>query len=109
MDQPAQIRLHQGWWWTCEECGRDNFERAVIQEVTPTEADILSEYSGRPAEEIIKAGVTPIPLTVVCNYKDCENNFDVITNEDEEDDEDGEDLLDGVFDDDDEEQEEDED
>ena len=108
MGQPAQIRLHQGWWWTCEECGRDNFERAIVQEVNQTEADMLSDMSGRPAEDIIKAGVTPIPLSVMCAYKDCGHDFDVATYDDEDESEEDfdDDLLEGMFED--EEKEEDE-
>jgi hypothetical protein len=89
-DKPAKpylIKLHQGWWWTCEECGRDNFERAVIQEVSEEEAEHLEELSGRPSEEILKSGVTPIPLWVNCSYEDCGHEFDTITYEDDEDDE----------------------
>lgn len=28
----TKVELHQAFQWTCEECGRDNFARAVVPE-----------------------------------------------------------------------------
>lgn len=34
-----RVEIHQAFIWTCDECGRDNFERAIIQEMGPEERE----------------------------------------------------------------------
>lgn len=35
------VELRQAFEWTCDECGRDNFESAMIAELTPEEEEMM--------------------------------------------------------------------
>jgi hypothetical protein len=75
------VELHQAYVWTCDECGRDQFERGVtysLQEVADMEPDFISMCSEMisAAEEMadpengvdLVMGFTKGPDEVECNH-----------------------------------------
>lgn len=41
-----KTRIWTAYQWTCDECGRDNFERAVQAELTPEDRKKIAEDQG---------------------------------------------------------------
>jgi hypothetical protein len=46
-----QVELVQAFLWTCEDCGRDNFERAIRVEPESLEGQEVAEFAKSAAEE----------------------------------------------------------
>ncbi len=46
----GRVGVRAAWEWTCEECGRDSFERSI--EVKASEAEIRREFELSPTDEI---------------------------------------------------------
>jgi hypothetical protein len=78
------VELVQAFLWTCEECGRDNFERAITLESESIDPDDLPEAAGTDPETVREwlqsggegAWVTA-PSHVRCQH--CGAEFDVAT------------------------------
>lgn len=45
-----KVRIWTAYQWTCDDCGRDNFERAITCELTPDERKDLAEEHGLDPE-----------------------------------------------------------
>lgn len=72
----GDVELHMAFMWTCDGCGRDNFERSVS--VEPDSVDSLPvSLDGVPEGERVK--IQSFPGQVYCTHCDCEFStvFDV--------------------------------
>jgi rubredoxin len=74
------VELHQAFLWTCEECGRDNFERAITIAPESIDPDDLPSVLGLEPEEVkewMESGGggswTTAPTHVCCPH--CEARF----------------------------------
>jgi len=82
-----KVELHPAFVWDCDECGRENFVRAVVAEMSEEEEAEAKEYFGyEPWEdgEFLRS-----PKTVQCEF--CGAEFDTLDpdllDEDEEEEE----------------------
>ena len=76
----ASVELHQAFVWTCDDCGRDNFERSVVYEPLASEKDEhLRLLHGLGADESIPetldCDLVTAPDRVACSH--CGARFDV--------------------------------
>lgn len=46
------VDLHQAFLWTCEDCGRDNFERAVAVEPESREGRLFADLTDHAVDEV---------------------------------------------------------
>jgi hypothetical protein len=72
------VELHQAFAWDCEECGRENFERAVQAEMTPEEAKEFAAKQGVISEDELNdpdfsGCFLMAPKSVKCKH--CGNEF----------------------------------
>ena len=63
----AAVELHQAFLWTCEECGRDNFERAITHEPGDDDEDEIPEG--------FEGVWLTAPTEVTCKH--CGEEFDI--------------------------------
>ena len=73
-NQYHKVELWTCWGWTCDECGRDNFERGVTAELTPEDAQHIADTEGVPLSEVHGCFMTQ-PCEVTCDF--CGTEFDV--------------------------------
>lgn len=59
-----RVELVPAWLWTCDECGRDNFERSIVAELSAEEMDELKQDHG--IEEFHEGDFLSAPDQVVC-------------------------------------------
>jgi hypothetical protein len=85
MDRNAE--LHPAYVWDCEDCGSENFQRAIVRSLTEDEQQEILEGSELSATFVHCAGV---PNNVIC--KVCGSKFVSIDQWAMPDDEDGEDA-----------------
>lgn len=65
------VEMLQAFCWTCPECGRDRFERAIIAEMSPEEMqELRDEHGVQPWED---GEFCTFPETVHC--PDCNLEF----------------------------------
>lgn len=87
MSQKPTVELHAAHVWTCDECGRDNFCRAVTFEPTEDQLPGLLEAAGIDRQDYDEwtadpdnGGIfTSIPDEVACEY--CGAEFGVETDD----------------------------
>lgn len=58
-----RIDLRYAFEWTCDECGRDNYARAVPVSLSPEEMDALSSIEG---DDVREDELFTSPDTVTC-------------------------------------------
>lgn len=66
------IELWAAWFWTCDECGQDNFERSVTAEITPEDADKYADKYGTTPEEFLDGQWCTKPTIVTCPHCDAQ-------------------------------------
>jgi len=66
-----RVELVPAWLWTCDNCGRDNFERSVVAELSAEEMDELKQEHG--VEEFHEGDFLSAPEQVCC--KGCGEEF----------------------------------
>ena len=63
----SKIQLRPAFEWTCEKCGTDNFERAMIRECTPQEfAEAVESGDVDPDETSDSFEMIAMPIDVKC-------------------------------------------
>jgi predicted nucleic acid-binding Zn ribbon protein len=68
------IELHPAFVFDCDECGRENFVREIVEEHDEeTDSELRSEHSIEPYEE---GHWVLTPTTVTCQH--CNADFDVV-------------------------------
>jgi hypothetical protein len=79
------VELHQAFLWTCDECGRDNFERAVTCDPENFDEDSLEQLAMILESGADGAVLVTAPDTVTCRF--CRAEYEAIDGpcEDEED------------------------
>lgn len=79
-----KIELRPAYEWTCENCGQDWFERAIIPELTPEDIAKIEEKTGAsfaPNENWnIKCQLAPIEVTC----KKCGESYETVDDIDNE-------------------------
>lgn len=46
-----KVELHNAYMWDCPNCGRENFCRAVVAELTPEDVELMMrEHGGEPSD-----------------------------------------------------------
>jgi hypothetical protein len=68
------IELHNGFFWDCEECGKENFVRAVGIPLLPGDREYLKELYKVNKKDEEKTMFLQAPTNVVCEY--CKENYD---------------------------------
>jgi hypothetical protein len=76
---PNKVQMNPAYCWTCDECGRDNFVRAVRADISEEESlDKLRKMGQlQPYEELpegVEGDWITYPDHVKCNH--CEAEFD---------------------------------
>ncbi len=72
-----QVEIHPAFVWTCEECGSENFERAVVHEVSPEEHWELRElYPDQDPDDLGTGTWLTYPGDVACRH--CGAQFDAV-------------------------------
>lgn len=83
--QPArEVELHQAYLWTCDDCGRDQFERAVVltrEALSPEDQEAMDILLG--GADSVHALAAPQEVTC----KDCGAKFRVAYGEEEDEEE----------------------
>lgn len=64
----GRVPMRQAYEWTCESCGRDSFERCVVQELTPDERRELERHNGIEPNELLKVDLVSYPDEVTCHH-----------------------------------------
>lgn len=73
MGKQRMVEVHTAWVWDCDECGRENFERAQTLEADEQEiAEMRDEYGVQPWET---GDFVAWPESVTCAH--CNETFDV--------------------------------
>lgn len=68
MTERHPVELHNAFVWDCDDCGRENFVRAVIAELTKEDVDhMIAEYGG-DREEWETGRWTTRPDEVSCEH-----------------------------------------
>ena len=63
-----KVELHCAYEWTCDECGRSSFVRAITVEMTPEDIrDMIAEYGG-DGEEWQTGNWMTRPREVTCEH-----------------------------------------
>ena len=87
-----RVEMRPAYDWTCPECGRDSFVRAIAAEVTPEHCENLG-VEGEEAEELMSGRWQTYPHNVVCQH--CDTMFPTMAVGQEEDEEEFEREYDG--------------
>ena len=70
MHVAGRVGVRAAWEWTCEECGRDSFERSI--EIKATAAEIRRHFDLSPTEVIseliLQGSYFCYPEQVECGY-----------------------------------------
>lgn len=67
------VELHIAYMWTCEECGRDNFERGITRELNDEERQEVEPMGIAIEAESLW---TMAPDAVTCKY--CQTQFGTV-------------------------------
>lgn len=73
--RPHIAVLHQAYVWDCEECGRENFQRAIVMSEEEKQADIkqMREDGEEVPEYIDMMSCCTYPVKVTCKH--CSQEF----------------------------------
>lgn len=84
MNSRKTVELREAFAWTCDECGRDNFETAIHLESLDSDKELidqtlretlgLNEFEEIPPE--YKGEFLAVPVNVSCRY--CEEEYETI-------------------------------
>lgn len=77
---PRKAELHNAYVWDCDECGKENFLRAVIVEFSPEDEAEMKALHG--VDEFQTGRWETSPDDVTCKH--CGTVFDVALPDDEE-------------------------
>lgn len=69
MNSARTIELHTAYAFDCDECGHENFVRAVVHEFSPEEKEEMQEEFG---ESGATGDFVSIPSIVRCSHCGCE-------------------------------------
>lgn len=89
-----KIELHDAFIWDCNECGRENVQRAVARQVEiddPDEVALVRQELGLEPDEALPEDLglmVSFPAKVVCRH--CETEYEPYCHDDTEDDEEDE-------------------
>ena len=64
-----KIELHNGFFWDCDECGREHFERALVPTLNPDEIEYIKVTHNIEGPHVMIIS----PAYVTC--KDCNTTF----------------------------------
>lgn len=67
-DERDPVELHCAYVWTCEECGRDSFVRAVIVEMSEEDARGMMEAHGGEPDDWKTGMLMTRPDEVTCDH-----------------------------------------
>jgi DNA-directed RNA polymerase subunit RPC12/RpoP len=76
----SKVRIWTAYQWTCDDCGKDNFERAVTVELTPNDRQELAEDNDCDPDEIRNVELCSYPEEVTCQH--CGSEFETENPED---------------------------
>lgn len=84
MSEPLnKIQLHPAYSWDCDQCGGENFERAMIRECTPEEAAQAADESGVSIDDPTAVfEMVAFPLDVTCKH--CGAEYEAEFNQDDD-------------------------
>lgn len=69
-----KVEMLPAYWWMCDACGRDNFERGVVPSLSPADEESVKEQLG---VDVLDTGVLlTYPDSVTCAY--CQTSFETI-------------------------------
>lgn len=68
-----KTRIWTAYQWTCDECGKDNFERAIAAELTPEERQEIADDQGLDLE-YMRGDFVLAPEVVKCGH--CGEQFE---------------------------------
>lgn len=60
------VELRQAWEWTCDECGRDNFARAITAELSKEELEEVKVKMG--IFDMNPGDLVTQPTEVICRF-----------------------------------------
>ena len=83
-----KVELRQSFWWYCEDCGKENFGRAMSHEASEEELESMKEAMGVPPEA--NADFMYFPVSVKCEH--CGNTFGTVVDGDDGSDEEYNDM-----------------
>lgn len=69
-----QVELHHAWFWLCDECGEENFERVVVAEIGTQEQEEIAEALGIEPWEAKTGDFYTKPSSVKCGQ--CGKEYD---------------------------------
>ena len=70
----GRVAMRQAYEWTCERCGRDNFERCVVLDMSEKDLDLFVSKAGLRVDNGCVAGsFISYPDTVTCKW--CTSSF----------------------------------
>lgn len=64
----TKVELRCAYEWTCDECGKDNFARAISVALTPEDVEMMIAEYGVEPEECQNGSWLTRPDEVVCAY-----------------------------------------
>lgn len=70
----AKVELQMAFFWHCDECGAENFARAVVTEMLPEDITDLKQRYGGDDEEWLTGNWVGRPEEVTC--QDCKRTFE---------------------------------
>lgn len=62
------VELQQAFLWTCDNCGQDNFERAIACEISKEDAEELATRYETEEQMWLDGGWVTRPETVQCGH-----------------------------------------
>jgi len=68
MKHQHKVELLPAWMWTCDECGRDNFERITVVDVSPEDATEFCRSQGIDESEFEPGELASAPMEVTCTH-----------------------------------------
>lgn len=78
-----KVEIWTAYQWTCDECGQDNFERAVMCELTPFDREMMAEENDLEPEDF-EGEMVSYPNHVTCQH--CKAEFDTVGIHDDDED-----------------------
>ena len=78
MIEPTKVEMRPAYEWTCENCGRNNFESCIVLEMTDDERQEQLDHMGlgdnEAAQEFIGGHFVTSPEVVTCKH--CGSKFE---------------------------------
>lgn len=69
------IRIWSAYQWTCDDCGLDNWEQAIVQELTPDDRAEIAADHGVDLDNLGPGDLVSYPDEVKCIH--CGSEFNV--------------------------------